>query len=276
VLAELIAQEIGASIAVLVFPSVGPLGMVALRVAFSAIVLFVVARPRRPRSGRDVLLVVGFGVAIAAMNSSFYLAIERIPLGLAVTIEVLGPLVVSVATGRRAIAWLWAGLARVGVVLLCGVDIGRLDPIGVARAATAAACWAGYILASAEAGRRFPRLDGLAWAMVVGAALTLPGGILTAGTRLLVPANLGLGLAVALLSSAIPYGAELVALRRLGSSAFGVLMSLAPATAAAAGFLILHQGLTVVDVIAIALVVAASAGAVLSAPRRRGLAEPLA
>jgi inner membrane transporter RhtA len=276
VFAELVGQDCGAAIAVLIFPSVGVFGMVALRVVFSAAVLLLVARPRLPRRLADWGVIAAFGLAIAVMNTSFYLATERIPLGTTVTIEVLGPLVLSVVTGRRAIAWLWAGLGVVGVVLLWGADLGGLDPIGVGFAALAAVCWAGYILASAEAGRRFPRLDGLAWAMAVAAVLTLPAGIATSGARLVEPAHLGIGLAVAVLSSAIPHGVELLALRRLGASPFGVLMSMSPAIAATVGFVILGQAFTLVDGIAIVLVAAASAGAVLTAPRRPPIAEPLA
>jgi inner membrane transporter RhtA len=277
VLAELIGQDCGAAIAVLVFPSVGVFGMVALRVAFSAVVLLLIARPRLPRRLTDWAVIGGFGLSLAVMNTAFYLAASRIPLGTTVTIEVLGPLVLSVVTGRRAIAWLWAGMGVAGVVLLWGVDLHRLDPVGVGFAALAAVCWAGYILASAEAGRRFRRLDGLAWAMVVAAVLTLPAGIATAGGRMILPANLALGLAVAVLSSAIPYGVELFALRRLGPSPFGVLMSMSPGIAAGVGLVILSQALTVADAVAIVLVAAASAGAVLTAPRRRPtIAEPLA
>jgi inner membrane transporter RhtA len=277
VVGELIGQDVGAAIAVRVFPSVGVFGMVALRVVFSAVVLLLIARPRMPRRLADGAVVAAFGLSIAVMNTAFYLAADRIPLGTTVTIEVLGPLVLSVVTGRRAIAWLWAGLGVAGVVLLWGVDLHRLDPVGVAFAAVAALCWAGYILASAEAGRRFPRLDGLAWAMAVAAVLTLPAGIVTAGTRLVLPANLGLGLAVAVLSSAIPYGVELFALRRLGPSPFGVLMSMSPGIAAGVGLVVLAQALTIADAVAIVLVAAASAGAVLTAPRRRPtIAEPLA
>lgn len=277
VLAELIGQDCGAAIAVLLYPSVGVFGTIALRVAFSAIVLLAVARPAIPRRLADAGVVAGFGLAIAVMNTSFYLATERIPLGTTVTIEVLGPLVLSVVTGRRAIAWLWAALGVAGVALLWGGDVRHLDPLGVGFAVLAALCWAGYILASAEAGRRFPRLDGLAWAMAVAAVLTLPAGIVASGSRMIEPAHLGLGLAVAVLSSAIPYGVEILALRRLGPSPFGVLMSMSPAVAAGVGFAVLHQPITAWGVIAIVLVAGASAGAVLTAPRRRPpIAEPLA
>ena len=276
VLAELIGQDCGAAIAVLLFPQAGVFGTIALRVGFSAIVLLLVARPRLPRRLGDWGVVVGFGVALAVMNSSFYLATDRIPLGTTVTIEVLGPLVLSVIVGRRRIAWLWAGLGVAGVLLLWGGDLSGLDPVGVGLAALAAVCWAAYILASAEAGRRFRRLDGLAWAMAVAAVLTLPAGIATSGPALVQPAHLALGLAIAVLSSAIPYGVELFALRRLGPSPFGVLMSMSPAIAAIVGLVILGQTLPIVAVIAIVLVAAASAGAVLTGPRRPPIAEPIA
>lgn len=270
----LACQDVGASIAVLIFPSVGALGMVALRLVFSALVLLAIARPRiRGRSRRDWAVVVGFGVAIAVMNGAFYLALDRIPLGITVTIEVLGPLALSVIIGRKPLAFVWAGLAVVGVALLGGVDLSRLEIVGVLCALVAAACWIGYILASAETGRRFARLDGLALAMSVGALLSLPFGIATAGAALIQPVHLGLGLAVALLSSAIPYGLELFALRRITEATFGVLMSLSPALAATAGLIVLHQAVHPVDLVAIALVIAASIGAVVTA-QRRGSAGP--
>src|SRR5690606_17319502 len=152
-----------------------------------------------------------------------------------VTIEVLGPLVLSIVASRRASAWLWAALALAGVVALGGGGWDRLDPVGVVFAAGAAASWAFYILASARVGREFPKLDGLALAMTVGAIISLPFGIASAGSALLRPELLGLGACVALLSSTIPYAFELIALRRLPAAAFAILMSLAPATASLAG-----------------------------------------
>ncbi len=275
----LLCQEVGASFAVLLFPSVGAIGMVSLRLAFSAIVLLAVARPRlRGYSARDWMTVLAFGVALALMNALFYEALARVPLGATVTIEVLGPLVLSVAVSRRASSWLWAVLALAGVVLLGRGSFGALDPVGVAFAFGAAALWAAYILLSSRTGARFRRLDGLAIAMTVGAVLTVPLGVVTAGPALFRPGILLLGAAVALLSSTIPYALELVALRRLPSSAFSILMSLAPAIATAAGFAILGQQLTWVAAVAIALVIAASIGAVLSAShaaRNPGLGEPL-
>ncbi|MCP2032203.1 inner membrane transporter RhtA [Okibacterium sp. HSC-33S16] len=281
VLVGLLCQEFGASFAVLLFPTVGALGMVALRLAFSAILLMAIARPRlRGYSHADWLTVGGFAAALAGMNALFYEALARLPLGPTVTIEVLGPLILSVMVSRRASSWLWALLAFVGVAVLGWGGVESLDPIGVLFAAGAGAGWVAYILLSARTGARFPKLDGLAIAMTLGAIVTLPFGIAGAGPALFSPGILALGAAVAVLSSAIPYALELFALRRLPASAFSILMSLAPAMAAIVGAVVLHQQLTLVGWIAIALVVVASAGAVRSAAaharRRSDIAEPLA
>lgn len=268
VLIGLIAQDIGAAIAVTLFPQVGAVGMVTLRLVFSALVLMVIFRPStRGRSRDDWLTVIGFGLVLGLMNVLFYLAIDRIPLGTAVTIEVLGPLILSVVTGRRASGWLWAALAFAGVLLLGRGGWDSLDPIGVGFAVAAGATWAGYILLAARTSRRWERLDGLAVAMTVGALAALPFGIGISGAVLLRPEVLLLGLGVALLSSAIPYGLELLALRRLSAATFSLLMALSPAIAAAAGFVILGQQLTPWEGIGIALVVVASMGAVRSAMR---------
>lgn len=277
VIGGLACQEVGASFAVLLFPTTGPLGIVMLRLVFSALVLGAIARPTlRGRSADAWRAVVLFGAVLALMNGFFYLALERLPLGVAVTIEVLGPLALSVIVARRVSAWLWAVLALVGVVLLAGGGWDGLDPVGVLFALAAATCWAGYILASARVGRAFSQLDGLAIAMAIGAALALPFGVADAGSALLSPATLGLGAAVAVLSSAIPYAFELIALRRLPASGFAVLMSLAPATATLAGFVLLGQVLTPVELAGIALVIAASIGAVRASGRAAdAAAQPL-
>ena len=278
VIAGLACQEIGASIAVLLFPQTGPLGMVMLRLVFSALLLLAIARPRlRGRSRADWTPVALFGLVLAGMNGLFYLALERLPLGVTVTIEVLGPLVLSIVASRRASAWLWAGLALIGVVALGGGGWDRLDPLGVLFALGAAASWAGYILASARVGRAFPKLDGLALAMAFGAILALPFGILDAGAALLRLELVALGAVVAVLSSTIPYAFELIALRRLPAAAFAIMMSLAPATAALAGFVFLGQNMTWLELVGIALVIAASIGAVRSSARAaREAAEPVA
>jgi len=275
----LICQEVGASFAVLLFPAVGAIGMVSLRLAFSAIVLLAVARPRmRGYRRSDWLTVIAFGIALALMNALFYEALARVPLGSTVTIEVLGPLVLSVVMSRRASSWLWAVLAFVGVVLLSQGSFGALDPAGVAFAFGAAAMWAAYILLSARTGGKFARLDGLAIAMTIGAVITVPFGVFSAGPAIFQPGILLLGAAVAVLSSTIPYALELIALRRLRPATFSILMSLTPAIATAAGIVILRQQLSGVAFVAIALVIAASIGAVLSASRAApssGLSEPL-
>ena len=277
VVAGLACQEVGASIAVLLFPEIGPLGIVMLRLGFSAILLLLIARPSlRGHSREGWTAVIAFGVVLAVMNGLFYLALERLPLGVTVTIEVLGPLILSIVAARRASAWLWAALAFVGVLALGGGGWERLDPIGVLCALGAAASWAFYILASARVGREFPKLDGLALAMSVGAIIALPFGIASAGAALLRPELLLFGAAVAVLSSTIPYAFELIALRRLPASSFAILMSLAPATAAIAGWVLLGQALSWLEIVGISLVIVASIGAVRSSQRAaRSTAEPV-
>ncbi|MEU5166068.1 EamA family transporter [Streptomyces mutomycini] len=263
-----LSVQFGAAVAVLLMPKAGALGVVTLRLAAAALVLLVVCRPKlRGHSRADWGTVVAFGVAMGGMNTLFYQAVDRIPLGAAVTLEVLGPLVLSVIASRRLANLVWAALALCGVVLLSGGGFDRLDPVGAAYALGAGVMWAAYIVFSARTGRRFPQADGLALAMVVAAALSLPLGIMEAGSKLVVPSTLGLGIAVALLSSVLPYTLELMALRRLPAPTFAVLMSLEPAIAAMAGFLILDQALSATDALAIALVIGASMGAVRSRTR---------
>ncbi|MGQ5636431.1 MULTISPECIES: EamA family transporter [unclassified Streptomyces] len=263
VLAGGISVQFGGALAVTLMPRAGALGVVTLRLLAAAAVLLVVCRPRlRGHSRTDWGTVIAFGVAMGAMNGLFYEAVARIPLGPAVTLEVLGPLTLSVLTSRRAINALWAALALFGVFLLSGGGFSDLDPTGVGFALGAGAMWALYILFSARTGRRFPQADGLALAMAVAALLFLPLGITSAGARLLNPTTVALGSAVALLSSVLPYTLELLALRRLPASTFAILMSLEPAIAATAGFLILGQSLSLTEAAAITLVIAASIGAV--------------
>ncbi|TVL89322.1 DMT family transporter [Streptomyces sp. SAJ15] len=262
-LAGTLSVQFGSAVAALLFPRVEALGVVALRVTIAAVLLLVVCRPRlRGHSRADWAVVGAFGLALGGMNILFYQAIDRIPLGPAVTLEVLGPLLLSVATARRAVSLAWAGLALGGVFLLGRDGFDQLNPAGAGFALGAGVMCAAYIVCNSRAGARFPRLDGLALAMGVAALVSLPLGVGSAGTTLLEPEVLGLGLAVALLSSGLPYTLELLALRRLPASTFAVLMSLAPAVAALAGFLVLGQTLSVSQCLAIALVVAASAGAV--------------
>ncbi|MCC9738580.1 DMT family transporter [Streptomyces sp. MNU89] len=270
VLGSALSLQFGAAVAALLFPRAGALGVVTLRLLFGAVVLMVLCRPRlRGHSRADWGLVAAFGLALGGMNTLFYQAIERIPLGAAVTLEVLGPLVLSVVASRRPVSWLWAVLALGGVLLLGRGGFDELNAAGVAYALGAGAMWVLYILLSARTGRRFAGSDGLALALVVAAALSLPLGVASAGRTLLDPVTLGLGAAVALLSSVLPYSLELASLRRLPAATFAVLMSVEPAVAAAAGFLVLDQALSLVTGLAIGLVVAASIGAVLTPPAPR-------
>ncbi|KOU84524.1 DMT family transporter [Streptomyces virginiae] len=265
-----ISVQFGAALAVMIMPRAGAAGVVTLRLAAAAIVLLLLCRPKvRGYTRSDWGTVVAFGVAMAGMNGLFYQAIDRIPLGPAVTLEVLGPLALSVVVSRRLVNLLWAGLALGGVVLLSGhggggLGFGSLDPLGAAFALGAGAMWAAYIVFSARTGRRFPQADGLALAMAAAAVLSLPLGVVEAGSDLLVPSTLALGVGVAVLSSVLPYTLELLALRRMPAPTFAILMSLEPAIAATAGFLVLNQALSGLDALAIALVIAASMGAVRS------------
>ncbi|GES31388.1 membrane protein [Streptomyces angustmyceticus] len=266
VIGGIVSLQFGSSVAVLLFPRAGALGVVTLRLVVASLVLLVVCRPRlRGYTRGDWATVLAFGVALAGMNSLFYQAIDRIPLGAAVTLEFLGPLILSVATSRRLLSLVWAALALGGVVLLGREGFDGLNLTGAAFALTAGGLWAAYILLSARTGARFPRADGLAVAMTVAALLSLPFGIVSAGTALLDPVTVGLGAAVALMSSVLPYTLELLALRKLPAAGFAVMMSLEPAVAATAGFLVLHQALGWAEVAAIGLVVIASVGAVRSA-----------
>ncbi|MER7957972.1 EamA family transporter [Streptomyces sp. NPDC096030] len=272
-----LSVQFGSAVAVTLMPRAGALGVVTLRLVLAAVVLLIVCRPKVRGYGRaDWGTVVAFGTAMAGMNILFYQAADRIPLGAAVTLEVLGPLVLSVIASRRLMNLLWAGLALGGVVLLSGGGFDRLDPVGAAFALAAGAMWAAYIVFSARTGRRFPQADGLALAMAFGAVLSLPFGLVEAGDKLLVPSTIGLGLAVALMSSVLPYTLELLALRRLPAPTFAILMSLEPAIAAGAGFLVLSQALSLTDALAIALVIAASMGAVRTQMKRAAALPPQA
>jgi inner membrane transporter RhtA len=236
--------------------------MVLLRLAVGALVLVAVARPRvRGRSRGQLLLVLAFGAVLAGMNSSFYAAIDRIPIGIAVTIEFAGPLSVAVAGSRRLFDAVWVVLAAAGVVLLTRGGGGALDPLGLGLAGVAGLGWACYILLSQRVGRSFPGVDGLALATAVGAVLVAPAGIVQAGGALADWRVLLVGIGVGLLSAAIPYSLEIEALRRLPARVFGVLMSLEPAVGALAGLVVLGEALRSHEVLAIALVCVASAGA---------------
>jgi inner membrane transporter RhtA len=265
VMLSIFSAQLGAAIAKTLFDSLGPGGTVFLRVAFAALVLLLLVRPTLGGHDRAAYLVAGlFGLALAGMNFSLYLAIDRIPLGVAVTLEFLGPLGVAVAGSRRMLDLLWVLLAATGILLLAplgmfgGTD---LDPVGVAFALLAGCFWASYILLSARTGSAFPGGTGLVIALCVGTVVLVPFGIAGAGYALLDPKLLLAGFGVAMLSSAIPFSLELEALRKIPARVFGVLMSLEPAVAALAGLAVLGERLGIRAVVAIVLVTFAAAGA---------------
>ncbi|MPZ60791.1 MAG: EamA family transporter [Propionibacteriales bacterium] len=279
VLGSAFSLQFGAAFAALIFPYVGPLGAVTIRLVVAAVVLMAVLRPRLRGHGRpDLLAVLAFGLVLAAMNACYYQSIDRIPIGAAVTLEFLGPLALALITSRRLLDLVWVGFGAGGVVLLSGGAPDGLDPVGVAFALAAGTLWACYILLSAQAGKRFRRADGLALAMVVGGVAILPFGVGTAGASLVDPPVLAIGALVALMSSVVPYSLELLALKRIRPGTFGILMSLEPAVAALAGVVVLSQLLGGWQLLGIALVVVASIGVTtfgkpLKEPQREELAD---
>jgi inner membrane transporter RhtA len=261
VLVGIASVQLGAGFAKRLFTEIEPDGVVWLRLATSAVVLVLWARPRvRGRTRAEWLAVVRFGVCLGVMNWAIYQSFSRIPIGVAVTIEFIGPLVLAAVGFRRARDLQWVGLAAVGVLLL-GFERAHLDPVGVAFALVAGAAWAGYILSSAETGRRWEGIDGLAMASVVAVVMLGPLLLTVDGDALMDTRILLIGAAVGLLSSVVPYSAELTALRRLPAATFGVLMSLEPAAAALAGLAVVGEDLAAVQWAAIGCVVVASVGA---------------
>jgi inner membrane transporter RhtA len=266
VMGAVASVQIGAAIATTLFDELGPAGTVLLRTGFAAVVLVLLWRPSlRGRSRVALRDAVLFGLALAGMNLTFYAALDRIPLGIAVTLEFTGPFLVAVAASRRASDLLWVALAAGGIVLLAPGIHGSLDVTGTLLALLAGAFWAAYIVLAARIGRAFSGGQGLSIAMVVATVVLLPSGIVAGGSDLGDPGLLAAGFAVAMLSSAIPYSLELEALRRLPKGTFGVLMSLEPGVAALVGLIALGQDLSANEVVAIGLVVAASAGALSAA-----------
>jgi inner membrane transporter RhtA len=263
VLVAISSLQFGAALGVTLFDDVGPTGAAAVRLIFAAAILLAVWRPRpraHPREALRIALV--FGLVLGTMNWVIYLALDRIPVGIAITLEFLGPLGVAVVGSRTRLDLLWVALAGLGVVMLADpFGAGGPDARGVVFALAAGACWAAYIVLAQRAGRHFRGGTGLAIAMGVAALVPLGPGIATGGGDLLAPEVLAIGAVVALASSVVPYSMETEALRRMPRNVFGVLMSLEPAVAALAGFLVLSQELGARELVAIGLVVAASAGA---------------
>ncbi len=264
VLVGIASVQVGAAFATKLFVHLGPAGTVLVRVLFAAVVLCAISRPRlRVHSVKELRLAALFGLSLALMNVTFYEALDRIHLGIAVTLEFVGPLGVALAGSRTRLDVVWAVLAAAGVALLGG--FGPANATGIVLALAAGGFWAAYILLNARVGRAFSGGGGLAIAMAIATLPLIPPGIVDGGSNLLHPGYLAAGLAVAVLSSVIPYSLELEALRRIRAQLFGVLMSIEPAMAALAGLVVIGQGLSAVEVLAIALVVIASGGATFGA-----------
>jgi inner membrane transporter RhtA len=267
VIGGIVSVQLGAAIAKGGFGLIPPTAFVWLRLLTSSVILLVIARPRfRGRTRSDIAVMIAFGGCLAIMNWSIYQSMARIPLGVAVTIEFLGPLTVAIVSSRRPRDLLWVLLAGAGVALL-GFTPHGLTLTGIGLALLAGAGWAGYILCSAETGRRWPGISGLALASSIGAIGLAVPAVLAAGGRLATPHALAFGVAVGLLSSVIPYSLELNALRRIPPGVFGILMSLEPAVAALAAAVLLGEILHPTQWLAIGCVVAASVGATAAGTR---------
>lgn len=270
-LAAIVSVQLGAAIAKTRFDEVGSVGAATLRLVIGAVVLALVVRPRVRHWNRAQWLgAIGLGLALGGMNVFIYLAFASIPIGVAVTIEFLGPLTLSLVHTRRWRDVLWAVLALAGVVLL-GVGPSAVTQLGgIAFAVAAAVCWAGYIVMNRHVGSIIPGVDGLAVSMAVAMLVSLPFGLRTAVTGIVAdPTLLIVFGAVAVLSSVLPYALEMLALRRMPTRVFGILQSLGPAVAALAGLLVLHEALSLVEVLALACVTAASVGVTVYSSRRK-------
>jgi inner membrane transporter RhtA len=257
--------QVGAAFAKSLFAEIGPAAVVFMRLSFGAVAVWLLFRPRfRGRSWAELRLVLALGVVLACMNNTFYEALARIPLGVAVTIEFLGPLVVAVISSHRRLDLVWIVIAAGGIGLLADPG-GHLSVTGVVLAAVAAVFWGIYILLGVQVGKVWPGASGLAVAMVVGATLSIPSGLASGGRGLLDAKVLGEGLVVALACSALPWSLEIEAMRRLPTHVFGVMMSLEPAVAALSGLVVLGERLSARLVVSVCLVVVASVGAALGA-----------
>ena len=272
-ISSLTSLAIGTSFAKSLFPALGPEGTTAYRLVFATLMLMAVFRPwRRKWVWADALPLGLYGVTLGIMNLLFYSAIKTIPFGVAIAIEFTGPLAVAVWTSKKASDWLWVALAALGLSLLLplpGADAAAaLDPRGMAFALAAGVCWALYIVFGQRVAKRYGAMA-TPMGMLAAALVVAPIGIAHAGSALLDPQWLAAGLAVALLSSAVPYALEMFSLNHLPKNTFSILLSLEPAVGALAGWLVLAESLTLFQGLAIAMVMAASMGTAWSAGRSR-------
>jgi len=271
----MISFQTGASLAKQIFPLVGPVGTTTLRLVFGAL-LCMVWRPWRHKLTRAELWTIAiYGVAMAGMNLSFYIALKTLPLGIGVAIEFTGPLAVAVIASRRPLDFVWAGLAAAGIVIILPIFrvSAALDLHGILWALLAGACWGTYILVGQRAGASTHGGTVTALGMATGALCVLPIGIAVVGKPLLNPAILPIGIGVAILSGAFPYSLEMYGLKQLPAHTFGVLMSVEPALGALIGRILLHEKLAAPQIVAIACVIAASVGSTLSSRRRTPVSD---
>lgn len=260
----------GATLAKQIFPVLGPAGTSALRLFFATIILWGVFRPWKTKVTREQLKkLFVYGLCLGFMNLSFYFALARIPLGLAVSLEFTGPLAVAIFSSRKKIDYLWAILAGIGIYMILpkiqGPD--ALDPVGVALAVTAGVFWAGYILYGKKAGSNVSGTLAATWGMTFAAAAVIPAGLYTSSEKLFSPEIIPFGIGVAILSSALPYTLEMLSLKKIPTRTFGVLMSLEPAIAAIAGLLFLDERLSSMQWFAMALIMVSSLGSSLTAEK---------
>ena len=264
-LISIVSIQLGAAVAVNLFPALGSVGTAFLRIAFSALLLLVVARRTLHWSARrHIGKLVLFGFVLGATNLFFYGAIARIPLGIAVAIEFIGPLALAAATSRRGRDFAWIVLAVAGIALLTPDIGGALDPLGVALAALAGVGWAGFVLMSRRISTALPGTSGLAIAMAIATVLIIPVEVAAGGLGQLDAGLLAAVLAVAILSTALPLSLEFEALKRMTPRAYGILVTLEPAVAALVGAVALHQAMGAKEILAVAFVTAAALGVTIS------------
>jgi len=268
VLLAIISVQCGAAIAKTLFPTIGAAGTASMRIGISALILLLAYRPNlKAITPQQWKIVIPYGLSLGAMNLIFYLAIEKIPIGLAVTLEFVGPLVLAIAGSKRLIDYCWVMLAAIGILLIAPWTNDRLDPIGIICALLAGAFWSAYIVLGGKISKIMNDGYAVTTGMLFAAILVLPFGFLESGLNHLTPKLFGMGVALALLSSAIPFTLEMKALGKLPPRTFSILMSLEPAAASICAFIFLQESLNFYEILAVLCVIIASAGSTLTAKK---------
>jgi inner membrane transporter RhtA len=270
VLLSILSVQCGAAIAKTLFPALGAAGTATLRIGISAIILWIVYRPNvKTITAKQWKSVIPYGLSLGAMNVIFYLAIERIPIALGVTLEFVGPLLLAIVGSKQIVDFLWAFLAAVGIALIAPWNNNGIDLLGVLFALLAGGFWSGYIILGGKISKIMKGGDAVAIGMLFATILILPIGLLSSKIGNLNPKYLAMGAALALLSSAIPFSLEMKALKHIPARTFSILMSLEPAVAAICGLIFLQEYLSLKECLAIAAVIIASVGSTLSAKRSK-------